>query len=39
MDILFLDDFVCDVTCEEFYNIPDGHMTLWDGEALCDLQD
>ena len=39
MDILFLDDFVCDVTCEEFYDIPDGHMMLWDGEALCDLND
>ena len=39
MDFVSLDDFICDVTCEEFYDIPDGHMWRWEGEALCDLAD
>ena len=39
-DIMFLDDFITDVTCEEFYDdLPDGPVQYWSGMALCDLAD
>ena len=40
--INYLDDFVCDQTCEEVYSysgIPDGKMWHWDGQEIADTID